>query len=74
MALVTTTDPIGDFAIALMQLAEQVKPMHEFLAGQRAYFLSLGHTPEEALALSASVFVALFGAHIPRDLPEGWSG
>ncbi len=57
---------------ALMQIGEMVKPMHEWLAGQVAYFAGQGFKPEEALAMAAATYVTVFGSAIPRQLPEGW--
>jgi hypothetical protein len=64
--------PQQAFAEGMMQIAEAIKPMHEFLEGQVAYFASQGFTPQEALAMAAAEFVSIFGTMIPRDLPEGW--
>lgn len=55
--------------LALLEIAEGVKPMHEWLAGQVAYFLAQGYTPAEARAMSAAEFVAVFGQAIPREIP-----
>jgi hypothetical protein len=54
----------------LMSLTEQVEPFHEWLAGQRAYFLSQGYTDAEARAMAAAEFVIIFGANITRDSSE----
>lgn len=56
----------------MMQLTESIKPMHEWLAGQVAYFAGQGFTAQEALAMAAAEFVTVFGTAIPRELPEGW--
>lgn len=52
---------IDQFRQVLITLNEQVKPMHEWLAGQRAYFLSQGYTPEEARAMAACTYTMIFG-------------
>ena len=59
-------------AEGMMALAEMIKPMHEFLAGQVEYFASQGFRPEEAMAMAAAEFCTVFGTMIPRQLPEGW--
>lgn len=59
-------------AQGMLELAAAIEPMHEFLAGQVAYFASQGYTPQEALAMSAAEFVTIFGSSIGRTLPEGW--
>ena len=66
-------DPAAGLAEGMMELAEQLKPIHEFIAGQVQYFLSQGFTPQEALALTAAEFVTLFGTNITRTLPDDWS-
>ncbi|MFF3867362.1 hypothetical protein [Micromonospora sp. NPDC001898] len=58
----------------LLDLNEQVKPMHEWLDGQRAHFLGQGYTDDEARAMAAAEFVMLFGGSISRTAtppPEG---
>lgn len=67
------TDPAADLATGMMDLAEQLKPIHEFVAGQVAYFLGQGFSPQEALAMTAAEFCTVFGSMIPRELPEGWT-
>ena len=59
-----------ELRVALMQLNEQVKPMHEWLEGQLMYFLSQGYTRQEALAMSAAQFVTVFGSAISRQIAE----
>jgi hypothetical protein len=49
---------------ALLTLNDQVKPIHEWLTGQRQYFLSQGYTEPEARAMSAAEFVTVFGNSI----------
>lgn len=64
------SDLEGDLAAAMLTLTDQVRPMHEWLAGQRAYFLSQGYTADESRAMAAAEFVSVFGAMIRPD-PEG---
>jgi hypothetical protein len=66
---VSRPSPIGedvqtDLRQTLLTLNEQVKPIHEWLDGQRAYFLGQGYTADEARAMSAAEFVAIFGSQI----------
>lgn len=65
-------DPPATLADAMMDLAVQVEPFHEFLTGQVAYFAGQGFTAPESLAMAACEFVTVFGANIVRQLPEGW--
>lgn len=62
--------PEGVLVEAMLQISGMVKPMHEFAAGQVAYFRSQGHTHQEALAMTAAEFVTVFGSAIPRELPQ----
>ena len=59
-------------AESLFELADAIRPMHDFLAGQVAYFASQGFTPQESLAMAAAEFCTIFGTAIPRTLPEVW--
>jgi hypothetical protein len=59
-------------AEGMWELAESIKPMHEFLAGQVEFFAGQGFTAQEALAMAAAEFCCIFGTQIPRTLPEGW--
>jgi hypothetical protein len=59
-------------AEGMLELAQAIEPMHEFLTGQVAYFVGQGFTPQESLAMAAAEFVTIFGSAIPRNLPEGW--
>lgn len=53
----------------MMDLNDQVAPFHEWLAGQRAYFVGQGYTDDEARAMAAAEFVSVFGANITRTPP-----
>ncbi|MFI7608726.1 hypothetical protein ACIBTV_26760 [Micromonospora sp. NPDC049366] len=53
-----------ELRLSMLLLAELVTPMHEWLAGQRAYFLGQGYTPDEARAMAAATYVAVFGQSI----------
>lgn len=66
-------DPSAALAAGMMELAEQLAPIHEFAAGEVAYFLGQGFSPQEALAMTAAEFCTVFGTMIPRELPEGWA-
>lgn len=66
--------PEKTLAEGMLEIAALIEPMHDFLAGQVAYFASQGYTAQEALAMSAAEFCAIFGQQIPRTLPEGWGG
>lgn len=50
--------------LAMLQMRSLVAPMHDFLIGERNYFLGQGYTPDEARAMSAATYVALFGSSI----------
>ncbi|GAA0528659.1 hypothetical protein GCM10010172_06570 [Paractinoplanes ferrugineus] len=65
------TDATDALRQALLELNEQVKPMHEWLAGQRSYFLAQGYTDDEARAMSAAEFVTMFGTPINRRPADG---
>lgn len=65
--------PAATLAEGMVQLAESIEPMHEFLAGQVAYFASQGFTAQECLAMAAAEFVTIFGVNIPRELPPEWA-
>lgn len=55
-------------ATALLALSDAaVEPMREWLAGQRAYFLSQGYLPDEARAMAAATYMAIFGSSIARS-------
>ena len=66
-------DPAASLAEGMMEIAKAIEPMHEFLAGQVAYFASQGFTAQECLAMAAAEFVTIFGVHIPRPLPPEWT-
>jgi hypothetical protein len=66
------SEPEKTLAEGMLELAQSIEPMHEFLAGQVAYFASQGFTPQEALAMAAAEFCCIFGTQIPRTLPEDW--
>lgn len=53
----------------MLDLSAAVGPMHDWLAGQRAYFVGQGYNRDEATAMSAAEFVCIFGARIQRDDP-----
>ena len=59
-------------ARAIMELSDTVaKPMHEWLAGERQYFLDQGYTDDEARAMAAATYVHVFGTLIHRAVgPE----
>jgi hypothetical protein len=50
----------------LLDLNEQVKPIHEWLDGQRSHFRGQGYTEAESRAMSAATFVTVFGSSITR--------
>lgn len=63
--------PQGDptptsIAAGVMEVADQIKPLHEFLDGQRTHFLSQGYSDDEARAMAAAIFVSIFGTGITR--------
>ncbi|MFI5839444.1 hypothetical protein ACIA8K_06990 [Catenuloplanes sp. NPDC051500] len=62
---------VDAFRTMLLQLNGQVKPMHEWLAGQRAYFVGQGYTDDEARAMAAALFVSVFGTGITRTGGDG---
>lgn len=62
------------FAAGLLDITEQVKPLHEWLDGQRAHFLSQGYTADEARAMAAAEFVLIFGSVINRTSSDGNRG
>lgn len=39
-------------------------PMHDWLAGERAYFESQGYVPDEARAMAAATYLTVFGSRI----------
>jgi hypothetical protein len=49
---------------SLMYLSDRVEPIHEWLAGQRTYFLAQGYSSNEARAMAAALFVTVFGTSI----------
>ena len=55
-----------DLRHTMLYLNEQVSPIHEWLTGQRTYFTGQGYTDDEARAMSAALFVTVFGTHIRR--------
>ena len=59
-------DPIDLMAGVLMTINDAVKPMHEWLDGQRSHFLRQGYTEDEARAMAAAMFVSVFGTNISR--------
>lgn len=66
-----TNNPQADnLRHVLLTFNEQARPFHEWLAGQRAYFTGQGYSDDEARAMAAALFVAIFGANIPRS-PTG---
>ena len=52
---------VGDLRRMLLQLNEQVKPMHEWLEGQHVYFITQGYTESQSRAMAAAEFVIIFG-------------
>lgn len=50
--------------LALMEIAEQLVPLHELAAGEVAYFVRQGFTIEQAHAMVAAEFITVFGANI----------
>jgi len=57
-------------ASILLTLHDRTKPFHEFLQGQRQLFCDQGYTDDEARAMSASLFVSMFGSSISRIIAE----
>ena len=49
-----------------MGINDAIKPMYEWLDGQRANFLRQGYTEDESRAMAAALFVTVFGTNIPR--------
>lgn len=56
--------------LGLMAVAEQLAPLHEFVAGEVAYYERQGFTPEQARAMVSAEFMTLFGAKIPPIAPD----
>lgn len=50
--------------LVLMQMAEDIKPIREFLMGEVSYFERQGFTKEQARALAAAEFTSVFGTRI----------
>ncbi len=59
-------DAAAMMASAMLDLSDATAPMHDWLAGERAYFLSQGYTPDEARALAAATYVSIFGNQIRK--------
>lgn len=55
----------------LISLNETITPMHEWLAGQRSHFLSLGYTEDESRAMAAVTYVFVFGTAIRNPSGDG---
>ncbi len=63
-------DVARSLTCALIKLNDQVRPFHEFLAGQRAHFLSQDYSDDEARAMAAALFVSIFGGNISRTIAD----
>ena len=51
----------GGFAAAMLAVSETIAPMHDWLAGERAFFAGQGYTADEARAMAAATYVTVFG-------------
>lgn len=62
--------------LTLMQMAEDVRPIREFLMGEVAYYERQGFTKEQARALAAAEFTSIFGMRIlnAATAPESGDG
>lgn len=60
--------------LAMLQLNEAVAPMHDWLLGERTYFVGQGYSPDEARAMAASTYVTVFGQKITTADPGGQEG
>jgi hypothetical protein len=56
-----------ELRISLMAVAEQLRPIHEFVAGELAYFIRQGFTLEQAHAMAAAEFTSVFGLRIANS-------
>ncbi len=61
------TDPLDPLRLAVMVMAEGMTPLREMIEGEYSYFIRQGYTVEQARALSAAMFVGVFGAAIRRS-------
>jgi len=62
---------VDDIRLMLMNFDETVaQPLREWAAGQRTYFRQQGYTDDESRAMSAALFVTVFGSNIHRT-PDG---
>lgn len=50
--------------LAIMEMAEQLAPIHEFVTGEAAHYVRQGFTGEQARAIVAAEFSSIFGSRI----------
>lgn len=60
----TDRDPAAMMASGMLEVSAAIEPMHDWLAGERAHFLSQGYTEDQAKAMAAATYVTAFGAQI----------
>lgn len=65
-------DEANRLRLNLMGLGVAVAPLHEWLAGELAYFRSQGYTDREAHAMAAATYLVIFGG--PLHLQGGPDG
>jgi hypothetical protein len=56
--------PADMVRLALMATTDLVAPLHEWLAGEFAYFVDQGYTFEQARAMAAAEFMTAMGGRI----------
>lgn len=53
--------------LALMDIAEKLEPVHEFVLGGVAYYVRQGFTVEQAHAIAAAEYITIFGLRIANN-------